>query len=102
VGIEFEEDNGKVFDLLKSWTRNGPAWTWMLAFNSTHNGRATWQSLVTHFEGDAQRDHVKDHAYAAIANAKYYGECKKFSFETYVTIHYADLEQYGEVISEEK
>ncbi len=40
-----------------------------------------------------------------IAAARYYGECKKFSFETYVTIHqetYADLIQYGEVISEEK
>jgi hypothetical protein len=61
---------------------------------STLNGRAAWQSLVTHFEEDAQRDRIKDHAYAAIANAKYNGERKKFSFETYVTIHqdaYADM-----------
>jgi hypothetical protein len=60
---------------------------------------------VNHFEGDAQRDRVKDHAYAAIAAAKYYGDRKKFTFETYVTIHqdlYADLSQYGEIISEEK
>lgn len=37
--------------------------------------------------------------------ACYYGEMKKFSFETYVTIHqdaFSDLEQYGEIISEEK
>jgi hypothetical protein len=53
-GIEYEEDNGKVFDLLKSWTINGPAWTWMRAFNSTRNGRQAWLSLVTHFEGNAQ------------------------------------------------
>ncbi len=36
---------------------------------------------------------------------KYYGEKKRFTFETYVTIHqdaYADLEQYGEIISKEK
>jgi len=36
---------------------------------------------------------------------QYHGERKKFSFETYVTIHqdsYADLIQYGEVVSEEK
>ena len=49
-----------------------------------------------HFEGDAQRDRVKDNAYASLAAAKYYGERKKFTFETYVTIHqdaYADLEQ---------
>jgi hypothetical protein len=53
TGIEYEEDNGKLFDLLKSWTVNGPAWTWMRAFNSTWNGRQAWLPLVTHFEGDA-------------------------------------------------
>jgi hypothetical protein len=61
--------------------------------------------LIGHFEGDAQCDRVKDNPYASIAAAKYYGEHKKFTFETYVTIHqdaYSDLEQYGEVISEEK
>jgi hypothetical protein len=35
VGIEYEDDNGKVFDFLKSWTLNGPAWTWMRSFNNT-------------------------------------------------------------------
>jgi hypothetical protein len=39
VGPEFEDENGKVFDLLKSWTINGPAWTWMRAFNSAHGDR---------------------------------------------------------------
>jgi len=105
AGAAYEDDNGKVFDLLKSWTINGPAWTWMRAHNSTRNGRLAWLSLVNHFEGDAQRDRVKDAAYASIAAARYYGDKKKFTFETYVSIHqeaYADLEQYGEIISEEK
>jgi hypothetical protein len=105
VGIEFEEDNGRVFDFLKSWTLNGPAWTWMRAFNTTRNGRASWQALINHFEGDSQRDRVKDHAYALIKAAKYYGDRNKFTFETYITIHqdaYADLSQYGKIISEEK
>jgi hypothetical protein len=105
LGIEFEEDNGKVFDLLKSWTLNGPAWTWMRAYNTTRNGRHAWIALIAHFEGDAQRDQVKDHAYAAISSARYFGDRKTFSFETYITIHqesYSDLEQYGEIISEEK
>jgi len=96
AGIEYEDDNGKVFDFLKSWTLNGPAWTWMRSHNGTRNGRAGWLDLVAHYKGDAQRDQVKDHAYAAIAAARYHGERKKFSFETYVTIHqdsYADLIQ---------
>jgi hypothetical protein len=37
VGAAYEEDNGKVFDLLKSWTINGLAWTWMQAHNATRN-----------------------------------------------------------------
>jgi hypothetical protein len=106
VDIEFEEDNSRVFDFLKSWTLNGPAWTWMRAFNTTRNGRASWQALINHIEGDAQRNRVKVHAYVSISAAKYYGNRKKFTFETYVTIHqdaYADLSQYyGEIISEEK
>jgi hypothetical protein len=42
---------------------------------------------------------------SSIATAKYHGEKKCFSFETYVTIHqeaFEDLEQYREHISEEK
>ena len=35
AGAAYEEDNGKVFDLLKSWTINGPAWTWMRAYNAS-------------------------------------------------------------------
>lgn len=77
----------------------------MRTWNSTRNGREAWLGLVAHFEGDAKCDRVTDHAYASITSAKYYGERKRFSFETYVTIHqdaYSDLLQYGETISEEK
>jgi hypothetical protein len=77
----------------------------MRTYISTRNGREAWLALIAHFGGDAQRDRVKDQAYAAIASAKYFGNHKKFSFETYVTIHqesYSKLEQYGEIISEEK
>ncbi len=101
-GLEFEEDNGKVFDTLKSLTLNGPAWTWMCNFNASRNGRA---ALTTYYEGDAQKDRIKDNAYAAIAAAKYHGEHKRFSFDTYVTIHqeaFADLQQYGEAIAKDK
>jgi hypothetical protein len=37
--MEFDEDNGREFDFLKTWTLNGPAWTWMYAYNETKNGR---------------------------------------------------------------
>jgi len=86
IGLEYEDDNGRVFDYLKSWTLNGPAWTWIRSFNTMRNGRAAWLALLEHFEGDAQRDRVKDAAYAAISQAHYFGDKKRFSFKTYVTI----------------
>jgi hypothetical protein len=76
----------------------------MRQFNSTRDGRGAWLGLLAHYEGDAQRDRVKDQACSAIAAAKYHGKKKKFSFETFVTIHqeaYEDNEQYGEHVSEE-
>jgi hypothetical protein len=38
AGLEYENDNGRVFDYLKAWTLNGPAWTWIRSFNPTRNG----------------------------------------------------------------
>jgi hypothetical protein len=105
AGPEYENFNGRVYDYLKSWTLNGPAWTWIRSFNNARNGRAAWIALLDHYEGDAQRDRVKDAAYAAISQARYFGDRKKFSFETYVTIHqdaYEDLEQYGQLVSANK
>jgi hypothetical protein len=78
--------------------RHGPGYT-------NRNGRAAWLALLEHYEGGAQRDCVKDVAYLAISQARYHGDCKCFSFETYVTIHqdaYEDLEQYGQVIPPDK
>ncbi len=50
-GVEFEDDNGRVFDLLKSWTFDGPTWTWMRAHNGTRNGRQAWLSLMATSKG---------------------------------------------------
>jgi hypothetical protein len=77
----------------------------MRNYNAARNGRAAWTALTMYYEGDAQKDRVKDNAYAAIAAAKYHGERKRFSFDTYVTIHqeaFEDLQQYGETITEDK
>ncbi len=77
----------------------------MQSFNTNRDGHGAWLAFLAYYEGDAQRDRVKDAAYSSIATAQYHGEKKKFSFETYISIHqeaYENLEQYGEHISEEK
>jgi len=81
-GNEYKTDNGVVFDFLKSWTINGPAYPWMKQFSSTRNGRAAWLAIIAYYEGSAARDRVKEAAYAAIANAK-------FSFRNQVRTDFA-------------
>jgi len=103
TGLEFNTDNGRVFDHLKSWTLNGPAWTWICTYNASRNGRAAWLVLLEDYEGVTQRDRVKDAAYTDNAQARYLSDRKCFSFQLYVTIHqdaYEDLEQYGQGIKD--
>ncbi len=40
AGNKFKQDNGIVFDFLKAWTINGPAYPWMKQYSNTRNGRA--------------------------------------------------------------
>lgn len=105
AGNDFKHDNGIVFDFLKSWTINGPAYPWMKQFNATRNGRGSWLALLSYYEGNAARDRLKETAYASIANARYHGEKKHFSFDTYVNIHqeaYQDLCQNNAIIPVDK
>ncbi len=52
-GTEFKHDNGVVFDFLKTWTINGPAYPWMKQFSTTRNGRAAWMALLAYYKGSA-------------------------------------------------
>jgi hypothetical protein len=104
-GMEFEEDNGRVYDYLNSWILTGPSYAWMREYSRTRNGQAAWQGLIQHHEGIAQKDRVKSAAYSAFANARYQKLKKNYTFEKYVMTHkdaYQDLTEYGEIISEDK
>jgi hypothetical protein len=55
-------------------------------YNNTRNNCDAWLALVGHYEGDAQKDCIKDQANTNILATKYYGKKKKFTFETYIMI----------------
>jgi hypothetical protein len=82
-GLEFEEDNGRVYDYLNSWILTSPSYAWMREYSRTRNGRAAWQSLIQHHEGTAQKYRIILAAYSAIANARYRGPKKNNTFEKY-------------------
>jgi hypothetical protein len=41
----------------------------MQSFNTNRDGCGAWLALLAHYEGDAQKDRVKDAAYFSIATA---------------------------------
>jgi hypothetical protein len=80
-------NNGMVYDLLQSLTLNGPAWSWVNAYQRNRDGRGAWKSLVTYYEGGAMQTHSKQECYEAIAKAMYQGVKHHFDFSSYVEIH---------------
>ena len=43
-GTEYNRNNSVVYDLLQSFTLNGPAWAWINGFQSSHDGRRAWKA----------------------------------------------------------
>jgi hypothetical protein len=104
-GSEYNTNNGMVYDLLQSLTLNGPAWTWINAFQSARDGRSAWKSLMNFYEGDSAKMRNKQECYDAIAKASYQGPKRNFVFNSYVMIHqqaHQDLIRLGEPIPENK
>jgi len=85
-GAEYNMNNGVVYDLLQSLTLNGPAWSWVNAYQRNHDGRGAWRSLIAYYEGDTMQARSKQECYDVIAKASYQGHKRNFDFGSYVAI----------------
>jgi hypothetical protein len=102
---KYNTNNGVVYDLLQSLTLNGPAWSWISAYQQNRDGRGTWKALIAYYEGDAMQTRSKQECYNAISKATYQGAKHNFDFGTYVAIHQQanqDIVRLGEPIPENK
>jgi hypothetical protein len=100
-GLEFNLNNGTVFDLLQSLTMNGPAWAWINSYERMRDGRNTWKALVAYYEGNSMKTRTKHECYDAIFKAIYKGNIHQFNFTSYVTVHqlaHQDLMRLGKPI----
>ena len=104
-GPAWEEDNGTVFALIKQLTLKSHVWSFISQYEATRNGRAAFQTLDQHFQGDARIGRSKQEAYEAIAAASYKGETRNWGYELYLQVH-ADnhriLQEAGEPVPEQK
>jgi hypothetical protein len=104
-GSWFELDNHRVYDEFKALILKGPGWSFIKTFDHTKNGRNAILTLRRQCEGTSAVQSRKASAYAKIASARYSGQKKAFTFDTYVEIHqaaYNTLAELNEAVPETK
>jgi len=105
VGPQYNTDNAKIYDLLKSLAGNGPLQPFIRTYERARNGRAAFKNLVEFYEGDSMKNLLKSSAYKMIQRANYQGPRRNFEFSNYVTIHqraHEHLARFGEPVPELK
>jgi len=87
TGPDVLHDNRQLYDHLKGWMQDGPAWSFMQAFNRSRDGRGAYLAVKAQAEGQAALMSRKAKAYASLAAARYTGRTKSFSFDSYIIKH---------------
>ncbi len=65
-GPAFEQDNARVYGIIKQLVLEGPGRSYIMQFDNTSNGRGAWMALQDHFESDSFRNRSKEEAYALL------------------------------------
>ncbi len=87
TGPDVLHDNRQLYDHLKGWMQDGPAWSFMQAYNRNRDGRGAYLAVKAQAEGQAALMSRKAKAYASLAAARYTGRTKSFSFDSYIIKH---------------
>jgi hypothetical protein len=97
-------DNHRVYDEFKNLVVKGPGWSFVKTFDRTKDGRNAVLSLKRQCEGTSAIQMQKA-AYARIASARFNGQKRGFTFDTYVELHqtaYNTLSELNEAVPETK
>ena len=88
-GSYFDKDNYSVYQILKEWTSDGTADTYVDRFNDTSDGRSAYILLLQNFEGDDARQTAIAQARQIIQSAHYHKDTQNFTFDDYCNKHIA-------------
>mmetsp|Transcript_680 Transcript_680/g.982 ORF Transcript_680/g.982 Transcript_680/m.982 type:complete len:243 (-) Transcript_680:729-1457(-) len=86
-GDWFTIDNQRVYDEFKNLVVNGPGWSFIKTYDRAKDGRNAILALKRQCEGTSAVQTRKSLAYAKISSARYNGQKRGFTFDTYVQIH---------------
>ena len=103
-GPIFNADNHQVYRIIKSKLVGTDSWEWISQYDRTENGRATMNTLRTHYDGPGEITKRVARAEAQIQALHYKSE-QSFSFERFITKlngAYQVLQEHKEGLTERK
>ena len=103
-GPIFNADNHQVYRIIKSKLVGTDNWEWISQYDRTENGRATMNTLRTHYDGPGEITKRVARAEAQIQALHYKSE-QTFSFERFITKlngAYQVLQEHKEGLTERK
>ena len=103
-GPVFNADNHQVYRIIKSKLVGTDNWEWISQYDRTENGRATMNTLRTHYDGPGEITKRVARAEAQIQSLHYKSE-QTFSFERFITKlngAYQVLQEHKEGLTERK
>ena len=78
-------DRSKVWQTMAEICRDDKCWTYVKPFQRSRDGRGAFQALHTHYLGANHVNNMASIAEAKLAQAKYFGEKRRYNFESYIT-----------------
>ena len=78
-------DRSKVWQTMSEVCRDDKCWTYVKPFQRSRDGRGAFQALHTHYLGANHVNNMASVAEAKLAQAKYYGEKRRYNFESYIS-----------------
>ena len=104
-GPQYKSDNCVVWFHIQSHANAGSVQALLHQFESNHDGRAAWYTLLARYAGTSERITTIQQAQQQICNAHYEKESRMFTFDHYASIHLnavQELQDYGQPVPVEQ
>ena len=104
IDDDFNENNTRVWLMLRAVTHKTDAWSIIKGFARTQNGRQAYVSLTSHFKGRGHISRIKTDARNILERIFWKGNTRNFTFDVFVSRlqgAYHDLAEYGDIRTDE-
>ena len=86
-GVDFKRGSANVFTCLRVILTLTAGWNIISKFLAQHDGRGVFLALQAHFQGRSYFELMKTQATTMLSKTYYHGDCAKFTWETFASIH---------------